>query len=737
MKAPTQDSLDRLKFRPRARIIRTIGDQLISGPEAAVIELVKNAYDADATRVVVRFVPPLIPGQGRITVQDDGHGMTLSDIQDRWMEPATASKLGNRRSPGRQRLMMGSKGIGRFAAAKLGGRLFVRSVSERSGARVEIMVGEIDWSVFDGDTYLDDVSIGLLTQPTEEATGTEIEVRALAETWSREKLERLLLELRRLISPLGTRDDVFRIILDLSACTEATAGFDGATLVEGTTGSLPGEDRQDVEPFEVRPFPLLTACDYEVVGTFDAEGTFTGSMEIRRAGQAPTPITFAVPLQPDEDSCGPVEVRFFLFDREAEAVKANVARAGLGSLTASAARSIIDNVTGVAVYRDGFRIRPYGDPENDWLTLDTRRVNRPTLRIGHNQIAGYLAVDGQDGDLQEKSSREGFEENGAYRRLQRLVLTLLSREVEPRRQIFREKAGLSRSPSGGTFDEVRALSELKRLRKFAASLPEAERIEAVGIIDKEAANLAARIADLEERHRILEARSSLGAIIAEVLHEGEPEVGYIVTTARRLQRLWPNVIHTGERQAEAQEEFPGKLAWVRDSGEKLSALFDALRPLSGGRRTTPPQAFFPTDPIARAKALFAGSPVNIEQHNGPQAPKVLGYPDDLATAMINLLKNAVHWLEESRTPDPRVDIRYTAAAGKLRIDVEDNGPGIPAEFIERVFDPGFTLREGGTGLGLNIAREALARSHAVLGHDPEFSPGTRFTIIMDRDRPNR
>ncbi|PMZ79024.1 ATP-binding protein, partial [Pseudomonas sp. FW306-2-11AD] len=69
-------SPDKLRFRPKARIIRTIGDQLISGPEAAVIELVKNAYDADAHRVVVKFYPPLVRGAGRITVSDDGHGMT-------------------------------------------------------------------------------------------------------------------------------------------------------------------------------------------------------------------------------------------------------------------------------------------------------------------------------------------------------------------------------------------------------------------------------------------------------------------------------------------------------------------------------------------------------------------------------------------------------------------------------------------------------------------------------------
>src|ERR1700739_3242388 len=102
----------KLRFRPRARIIRTIGDQLISGPEAAVIELVKNAYDADASFVSIKFKPPLEVGKGRIIVVDDGIGMTLSDIEHKWMEPATASKSTARLSPIRGRKVMGSKGIG-------------------------------------------------------------------------------------------------------------------------------------------------------------------------------------------------------------------------------------------------------------------------------------------------------------------------------------------------------------------------------------------------------------------------------------------------------------------------------------------------------------------------------------------------------------------------------------------------------------------------------------------------
>ena len=76
-------------LRPRARIMRTLGDELISSEVVAVIELVKNAYDADATRVLVRFREPLEPGRGGIDVIDDGHGMSLETVRTAWLEPAT------------------------------------------------------------------------------------------------------------------------------------------------------------------------------------------------------------------------------------------------------------------------------------------------------------------------------------------------------------------------------------------------------------------------------------------------------------------------------------------------------------------------------------------------------------------------------------------------------------------------------------------------------------------------
>jgi len=728
----SDEDVAKLRFRPRARIIRTIGDQLISGPEAAVIELVKNSYDADATSVTLKFIPPLKAGRGRITVQDNGHGMTLSDIQDKWMEPATTSKVGSRRSPGRNRVMMGYKGIGRFAAAKLGGRMALNSTSDRDGERLEVLIPELDWSIFNGDTYLSDIAIDFYTEPASGPTGTLLEILDLNEAWTEPKLNRLLLELRRLISPLQQQDgDSFEIFLDLSECTEETAGFDGRSLL-GNSDAEPSTPAETADAYRVQPFPLLTACDYEVVGAFDASGTFSGTFQNRRAGSGPEPVSLHLPLVDEEEPCGPFEVRLFLFDREAETIKNNMRAAGLGDLTAAKARQILDEIAGVAIYRSGFRIRPYGDPDNDWLTLDRRRVQNPSVHIGHNQVAGYVTVQEQAAaGLEEKSSREGFEENGAFRRLTRLVEVLLTRVVEPKRYQFRSKAGISRTRTI-TYDEVRRLAELQKLRKLVANFEPKERAEAEALLDAQSAQLTDRIDQLEDRARILEAKSSLGAILAEVLHEGTQPAAYVSSTAARLRRYYPDLFGIrGPSVDTAKAEFDKKLPLVAESGDKLVTLFRNLKPLAGGRRG-PPKIFNLVNAIRGATELFLSHDIQITIDNPDRVTDMIGYPEDLSTAIVNIVGNSIHWLEDGRTSDPRITIGIKGMPAEAVIYIDDNGPGVKEEFAELIFDVGFSLKSDGTGLGLNIAREALARSDASLSYHLDFEGGTRFEIRFPR-----
>jgi len=744
-----------LSFRPRARIIRTIGDRLISGPEAAVIELIKNSHDADASFARVTFIPPLKRDVGLIIVEDDGHGMTLSDVEQKWMEPATSDKRDRPLSPGGRRLL-GSKGIGRFAAARLGRYLelvstaFTKTTEDKaangSSSGVPQLqttrIPQIDWNAFEEFKYLEDVKFAAELAPSGNATGTLIRISSLRDDWPEARLRRLYEELRRLISPLGQGENTkpFRIFLDLSQCTEETCGFEGSAIVN-TSSRLPeSEITAEREAHEVLPFPILDACDYAVEGIFDETGTFRGELTIRRAGLEPEQVQLTKPLRSDEgeEPCGIVLVRLHIFDREADAVRHTAEKAGFGTIGLREARKLLDSISGVAIYRESFRIRPYGDGENDWLTLDAKRVQNPTMKIGRNQIAGTIVVEDENtSNLIERSSREGLEENGAFWRLQSLVSSLLSEVVEPRRRQFRISAGLEER-NETSFQEIYRRVRLGWSKLLVAKIPEPDRAEAEALVARETDRLTAYLKRLEERQAQLEAQVTLGLIVGEVMHQGNTPLSFLETETTRLIRWWPHLTEHSPRAEEDRVEVPRILNGMDSSSQKLRLLFDALAPLSGARRGKP-KPYDPVAVIAQTQYLFRSRieklGVNFTILQESSGRTVLGFPDDLATATTNLLDNALYWLEHHNIAKPAITVSIRIDSEQCLIDIVDNGLGVPAEFADQVFDVGFTLKPNGTGLGLSIAKEAAMRS---LGDLQLLSSaiGAAFRISLPYQKPN-
>src|SRR5690606_9733192 len=118
--------------------------------------------------------------------------------------------------------------------------------------------------------------------------------------------------------------------------------------------------------------------------------------------------------------------------------------------------------------------------------------------------------------------------------------------------------------------------------------------------------------------------------------------------------------------------------------------------------------------------------------NPDRVSDLIGYPDDLATALVNLVGNSIHWLEDSKTSEPSIQISIKGLPAEAVIYVDDNGPGVKEEFAEPMFDVGFSLKPDGTGLGLNPAREAPARSGGPLSYHVAFEGGARFEIRFPR-----
>lgn len=735
---PSNWPIHRLTFRPRARIIRTIGDRLISGPEAAVIELVKNSYDADAKTVRITFIPPLIPGMGHILFEDDGHGMTRMDIQEKWMEPATSDKKLRKESPNGRHLL-GSKGIGRFAVARLGNYLeLISSAKLQLQRELEdhelTRIPNLDWNVFEKTKYLNDVSFPVETSMTQGPSGTKLNISSLRDTWSETAVTKLYQELRRLVSPLSSKEDdkFFKIILDLSHCTKENSGFDGSSLM-GNSGIRIEPTEDSHEPYEVKPFPMLDACDYAVEGVFDEDGVFDGSLTIRRAGMEPELIHLSVPLKDSDDPCGIVIVQLNIFDRETASIRSTAKKAGFGHLGVRDARKLLDSIAGIAIYREGFRVRPYGDAENDWLTLDAKRVQNPSMKIGRNQVSGLVIIDDENASqLIERSSREGLEENRSFRRLQSLILTLLAEVVEPRRRSFRIGAGLDIRKQSG-FREVLGQAELSWAQPILSKLSEDDRAEAQKLLNRESERLISHLKELDARQAQLEAQVTLGLIIGEVMHQGNTPLAFIETEVDRLCQWWPSILDDTPDAKEDRIEIPKILHGMTGSARSLRSLFTALGPLAGVRRGEP-RTYSVHDVIEETNYLFKSKAHEIGLKfiisSEIYSISAVGYPEDLTTALANIIDNSIHWLRYNKISCPQLAFSSgETQSGKITIFIHDNGTGIAEEYRDQLFDVGFTRKLNGTGLGLSIAREAIYRSAGEL-YLAASNVGAKFAITL-------
>jgi HSP90 family molecular chaperone len=176
-------------MRPRARLINLIGEELISDEPVAVVELVKNAYDADAEKVEVRFEGADPETPSRIVVSDNGIGMDLETVLGAWFEPGTVLKKRMERSPG-GRLYQGAKGIGRFAAARLGESLLMET--KRKGQEQSVLV-LLRWGEFTDDSYLDDIEVEYEVHSAPPSQhGTQLTIEGIrTENWEGDSFDRL------------------------------------------------------------------------------------------------------------------------------------------------------------------------------------------------------------------------------------------------------------------------------------------------------------------------------------------------------------------------------------------------------------------------------------------------------------------------------------------------------------------------------------------------------------------
>jgi signal transduction histidine kinase len=675
-----------LMFRPRARIIHLLGDQLIRDAGIAVFELVKNAYDADASECAVTMYNISDPDKAYITIEDNGVGMKYSIVTGVWLEPGTEYRSqqkdhGIRTKKGR--LPRGEKGIGRFAVHKLGKRIKMITRAKNSN---EVLV-DLDWeTLFSKQKYLSEIPIPVLRRAPvhfkRNTTGTRIEIRGLREIWTRGKIRELYRSITSICSPFKSDDteneDEFQAslilepdpggwlkgLLDISETIDL-AIFRGDGTIRG------GEIFYN---YEFTPLPSMNRL---------IKGRKLENQKAKVFGSMPEDIENALPgrrpaqrpIDLDEHNIGPVDFAFYIFDREPIVLDlATSDKAGL--------KKFLDTNGGVRVYRDDVRVYDFGEPGNDWLDLGGRRVNIPVRRISNNQIIGAITLDGQASAraLVEKTNREGFVENDSYEALRVAVLCALH-QIEIERYPDKERLRRLYSRGKAKTPVIEDLAELREKLKEKCLLDELGPI--VERVEKQF---------IEVRDQLITAAGA-GLSLTVVLHEVEKIIAEAVEAVDRNaeRRTISRLVH------HLSEIVDGLAFLVRSSGrnkERASVLIK--------------QALFNFDYRFRAHEIKV---INGIERGDPDF-EIRCIRRLVVSTLTNLLDNCIYWLENKGSKNKRIYIGTTndLAEGPSFV-VGDNGPGFrPQDTAEYLVQPFFSRKEDGMGLGLHIANE-VAKIH--------------------------
>lgn len=710
------------KIRPSARLISTIGENLIGDVHSALVELVKNAYDADSSYVNIffQFYPNNKRNLIEIEIEDDGHGMSRDTIINKWLVPATDDKI-NRRSSPNGRLFQGRKGIGRYAAAILGQELTVTSIDNK----LEETTLTINWSVFTKVQFLEDIEIEVSTRKlTKGKPGTIIKISAFDEKlqfWTENEIENLTNELRKLKSPFKEFFvDKFDINLAFINC--------------------PFQKYND-NIFEIESYPIVEFYDYRIAGNILEDGRIIASFTNNAEENIPKEsVETKIQLPIHYKFCGPVYFDLRVFDRDPEAIE-NLINKGLIDpiskkfLSKNNAKQLLNEAYGINLYREGFRIRPYGNGGIDWLELDKKRIQDPSFKISNNQIIGFINIKPEEiSHLEEKSARDGLKENENYKGLTFLLGSIIS-ELEERRYSFRKKTGRGRKKTGlqkelfNLFDYEDLNNSVKK--KLSSHKIEAGILEDVSLIIKEEAKKKNEILeDIQKTIAIYQGQATLGKIITVLLHEGRKPVNYFKQQSPMLSN-WLT-IYKGQKDWEDQLYYDllDRLKNFKDQSSLLATLFKKLDPLAKQNKGEK-YNFNLTKAIKKSFQIFE---IDLKAKSieyiieSEKSYELYGWEEDIIIALTNLIENSIYWLDLGSNNHRLISVSIKNENKTLIIHYQDNGPGISKHNIESgiIFEPGFS-KKSGTGIGLPIAGEAIERLGGSLAAHYS-SNGAYFTI---------
>lgn len=777
----------KIPFKVSARTAKLIGLENFSNEDGAIIELVKNTYDADAKNCILIFdtkyttlvnelgeeIKQFNSVDSRIFIIDNGVGMTDSIISNQWMTIGTDNKLYEHLSEN-GRVKTGAKGIGRFALNRLGLITNLITLSNKNG---EGLKWKVDWKDFDkSGATVSDVEAELVnienpnlktfllnefsgferlvevinTTPFE--SGTIIEISELNDTWEIEQLEKLFGNLEMLLPPKEQSDfdiNLYSINNPELFGKVKTAYYDDydykieATYKDGESKDLEikiTRNELDVDAIENR---------YSEIFNFEQMKSFPYRLEDFKTKTITLNKNLDSVLSDDVDKelinkIGEFNFSFYFLKNTIsdDKVDGDLKKYPYKNFVSGTRKAWLKKFGGIKMFRDDFRIRPYGENGQDWLKLGERQSQSPGgagqklggYRIGPNQIAGTVNISRiHNLSFQDKSGREGIIENDVFQLFNNVLREVIAFFEKDRNVIMFHLSELHKKKNKEEEAKRKAQEEAERVKKEqeerennqgsdtetnsdnSSSEREKTLADGVQILTKE-------IASKDDEIRLLRSLASVGLIISSFAHEVKSLRSRLIPRTTFLLRELGNHINEKDLSDLDKDDNPfHMIRLMQEEDTKLKHWLDySLNTLKRDKRERTNLDL--TDYFERFKSTWskALSQRNISIVLNGEKDKsfvIRAFEVDMDSIFNNLLSNSMNALKGFSKEAKTISINWKIADGNnIEIIFSDNGKGLDTQYQENP-DEIFNLNESskkdkkgnvvGTGLGLYIVKSII------------------------------
>lgn len=702
-----------LHFKFDVSTFRLLGRELITDRITALFELVKNCYDANSDNVHISFekLNPLGP-DSRIIIEDDGLGMTFEDIRDKWMVIGTSSKRRNRTSPAPYyRVVAGKKGVGRFAVDKLGGKLIMRTKKKDSSVWHCL---ETDWTkyseeenrqlqldfdnVSERQKLFTDIDNKYWTEPaTIGVQGTRLEISGLNDVWLERDVIRAYRELSKIVRPTQNIKYPFKIYFHV-------------------------QEYKDYDNKPVESIALAKATlSYVLKFRYEEDNhKYYQEYLVESGGKL-------VVKEKEAEVFGPIGFTIYYYDQEGKKLFTRE-----------------DRIDGIKVYRDGIIATPFAeykssrDEQKDLFGIDKRRWSGFFEKLSTRDIIGWVDIkDELNPEIKDSTNRQDFVDNKEWTTLKEFVIDQIHQielHLKHEKEAKKQKNAERLKKADGDIEEIKQkINRIKGQAFFASPEVEAELEDITSRLGSIKDSVSASSKDYErleedrrQQENIMFSLVSLQAYAGQISHILRISIGIIKRSAEFIAKWIP----LGQKNDKSVKHARR----VYDEMNNLSKAMNFM--LSYAEDDSTFEYFSVKEAVAelfddRYRFLFEEEAIKAEYI--VEDDFELSYNKKAFQDMFgNLIDNSVKALRNSQ--DKRIKCSAFRENNNLLVLFSDNGPGIPEENRDRIFDVFYTTTAdlGGAGLGLYIVRSRLNSIKGTITLDSnEFKPtGATFKIII-------